>query len=186
MRNNLNKDEFDSINLFFQDESRYGLKTFIGYCLAAVGIRPIVNYQHKFTNTYLWGSYSPINGDSFVWEINGVDSNIFEAYLNEFSKQNPREYKIVVIDNAGFHATKNIEIPENIYLLRIPPYTPELNPCEQVWQYIKQRFKNQTFENIDQLKKWLHNMVTDMDKDLIKSIVSNHRYLEIFEKIILS
>lgn len=86
----------------------------------------------------------------------------------------------MVIDNAGFHATKNIEVPENIYLLRIPPYTPELNPCEQVWQYIKQRFKNQVFDSIDKLKKWLHNIVVNMDKELIKSIVSNHRYLELF------
>ena len=185
IRTSLNKDKFDSINLFFQDESRYGLKTFVGYCLSSIGVRPIVNYQHKFANTYLWGSYSPINGDSFVWEINGVDSNVFEAYLDEFSKQNPREYKIVVIDNAGFHNAQDIKIPDNIYLLRIPPYTPELNPCEQVWQYIKQRFKNQVFEDIDKLKNWLHQIVVDMSKETIKSIVSNHKYLEIFRKIIL-
>ncbi len=50
--------------------------------------------------------------DSFVWEINGVNTTIFESYLKEFSKYNPNEYKIVVIDNAGFHSTKNIEVPE--------------------------------------------------------------------------
>ena len=183
--NNLNKDKFDAINLFFQDESRYGLKTLVGRCLSAIGVRPIVNYQHKFDNTYLWGSYSPINGDSFVWEINGVDSKIFEAYLKEFSRQNPREYKILVIDNAGFHSAKNIEIPDNIHLLRIPPYTPELNPCEQIWQYIKMRFKNKIFRDIDKLKQWLHQIVLGMNKELIKSIVSNHRYLEIYQKSIL-
>ena len=120
-----------------------------------------------------------------LWEINGVDSNIFETYLKEFAKQNPREFKIVVIDNAGFHASQHIEIPENIYLLRIPPYSPELNPCEQIWQYIKLRFKNKQFENIEVLKKWLHQMVCRMDKQLIKSIVSNYHYLETFNKIIL-
>jgi transposase len=100
-----------------------------------------VAYQHRFDNTCLWGSYSPITGDSFVWEINGVDGNIFKAYLEEFYRQNPREYKIVVIEDAAFHATKNIKIPENINLLQIPPYTSERNPCDQVWQYLKQRFK---------------------------------------------
>lgn len=171
--------------MYFQDEARFGLKTFIGYCLSTIGVRPKVKYQHKFANTYLWGSYSPINGNSFVWEINGVDSSIFESYLKEFSKQDPREFKIVVMDNAGFHSCQNIEIPENIYLLRIPPYTPELNPCEQIWQYIKKRFKNKQFDNMNVLKNWLHNMVCDMDRDLIKSIVSNHNYIEIFNKIIL-
>ena len=153
--------------------------------MSAIGVRPKVHYQHKFANTYLWGSYSPINGDSFVWGINGVDTTIFEHYLEEFSKQNPRDCKIIVIDNAGFHACQNIEIPDNIYLLRIPPYTPELNPCEQVWQYIKQRFKNKKFESIDTLKDWLHKMVQNMDSHLIKSIVGIHHYNDNLDKIVL-
>ena len=154
--------------------------THVGKCLTSIGIKPIVNYQHKFKTTYLYGSYSPINGDSFVWEINGVDTKIFEAYLKHFSNHKPKEYKIVVIDNAGFHSTKNIEVPENIYLLRIPPYSPELNPCEQVWQYIKNRYKNQRFDTMDTLKTWLHNMVRKMDAEIIKSITSNHHYLNAF------
>jgi len=171
--------------LYFQDESRFGLKTLVGSCLSAIGVCPKVHYQHKFANTYLWGSYSPINGDSFVWGINGVDTTIFEHYLEEFSKQNPRDCKIIVIDNAGFHACQNIEIPDNIYLLRIPPYTPELNPCEQVWQYIKQRFKNKKFESIDNLKDWLHKMVQNMDSHLIKSIVGILHYNDNLDKIVL-
>lgn len=152
----------------------------IGRYLRASRIKPIVNYQHIFKTTYLYGSYSPINGDSFVWEINGVDTIIFEAYLKEFSLYNPKEYKIVVIDNAGFHSTKNIEVPDNIYLLRIPPYNPELNPCEQVWQYIKNRFKNQRFETMQDLKEWLHQTVKQMKEKTIKSITGNHHYLNAF------
>ena len=132
---------FDSVNLYFQDESRFGLLIHTGKCIAAKAVQSIVDYQHKFATTYLWGSYSPIDGDSFVWEINGVGTKIFEAYLRAFSLQRPNEFKIVVIDNAGFHSTKNIEVPSNIYLLNIPPYSPELNPCEQVWKFIKQRYK---------------------------------------------
>ena len=158
---------------------RFGLKTYVGRCLSVVGVRPLVKYQHKFENTYLWGSYSPINGDSFVWEINGVNSKIFEKYLKALSKYKPNEYKVVVIDNAGFHSVRNIEIPENIYLLRIPPYTPELNPCEQIWQYIKKRYKNKNFETINELKEWLWEIVKNMSSETIKSIVANKRYLEI-------
>ncbi|SFZ81895.1 IS630 family transposase [Tenacibaculum maritimum] len=181
IRDSLNKNNrFDSVNLYFQDESRFGLKTFVGKCLSLVGLKPVVSYQHKFSNTYLWGSYSPINGDSFVWEINGVDSKIFEAYLAAFSLHNPNEYKIVVIDNAAFHSSKNINVPDNIFLLRIPPYTPELNPCEQIWQYIKYRFRNKYFQNMTELKQWLYQIVNQMDNELIKSIVADYRYKEIF------
>ncbi|WP_407281517.1 hypothetical protein [Tenacibaculum maritimum] len=70
IRDSLNKNNrFDSVNLYFQDESRFGLKTFVGKCLSLVGLKPVVSYQHKFSNTYLWGSYSPINGDSFSGKL---------------------------------------------------------------------------------------------------------------------
>lgn len=171
---------FDSVNLYFQDESRFGLMTYTGSCITAKGVRPIVTYQHKYSSTYLYGSYSPVDGASFVWEINGVSCKIFESYLHDFSLYRPEELKVLVIDNAGFHSTKNIVVPKNIVLLRIPPYTPELNPCEQIWAWIKNRFKNQIFETMESLKTWLHNQVRQMDNQLIKSIVSNHHFLNQF------
>src|SRR5699024_3260761 len=146
-------DKCTSINLYYQDESRFGLKTFIGKCLSLPGYKPKVKYQHRFKNTYLWGSYSPLTGDSFIWEIDGVDKHIFELYLDAFSQENPEEFKIIIIDNAGFHSTLDLDIPDNIFLVNIPPYSPELNPCEQVWQYMKRRFKNKTFETMDQLRQ---------------------------------
>lgn len=158
--------------------------THIGSCITAKGIRSIVPYQHKYATTYLYGSYSPIDGDSFVWEINAVSTQIFEAYLEAFSKHRPDEIKIVFIDNAGFHSTKNIEVPDNIRLIRIPPYSPELNPCEQIWAWIKSRYKNQLFKDIEPLRQWLHSTVKNMDTTLIKSIVSNHHYLNSFNTAI--
>jgi len=134
----LNKDNISSVNLYLQDEARFGLKTDIGRCLTARGVKPVVDYQHAFNNTYLYGSFSPINGDSFVYEIEGTTSEIFFKYLMEFSKYKPEEYKIILIDNAGFHSLKNYKLPENINLVRIPPYSPELNPAEKIWAYIKQ------------------------------------------------
>jgi len=156
--------------------------THLGSCITARGVGPMVPYQHKYATTYLYGSYSPMDGDSFVWEINGVDCKIFEACLclKAFSEYKPDQTKILVIDNAGFHSTKNINVPKNIILPRIPPYCPELNPCEQIWAWIKNRYKNQLFENIENLRSWLHSIVKNMDACLIKSIVSNHNYLNNF------
>ena len=166
--------------MYFQDESRFGTKSHIGRCLTAKGVKAKVIYQHGFKNTYLYGSYSPITGDSYVWEIDGVDSYTFEDYLTAFSKRKPKEFKIVVINNAGFHNALDIEIPENIFLLRLPPYSPELNPSEQIWQHIKGRFKNQLFETLEDIKDWLYETVRGMDRKLIKSIVGNHHYLAAF------
>lgn len=168
---------YSSINLYYQDESRFGLKTFVGRCLSIKGIRPKVIYQHRFSNTYLWGSYSPVTGDQFVWEIDGVSKEILQAYLKAFSSYNPSEYKIMLMDNAGFHSLKGIEVPENISIVHIPAYSPELNPAEQVWQYIKKRFKNKSFGTLQELKDWIGRMVNSMTPETIKSITSNHHYL---------
>lgn len=115
IRTSLNTNKYKSINLYYQDESRYGLKTFVGRCLSIKGIRPLVNYQHKFSNTYLWGSYSPITGDQFVLEIEGVDSTIFQSYLNEFSQFKPEEYKVVILDNAAFHGSKILQFQKTYF-----------------------------------------------------------------------
>ena len=151
IRISLDKELYNSINLYFQDESRFGLMTHIGRCLTAKGVKPIVKYKHAFKNTYLYGSFSPINGDSFVYEIEGTTSEIFYQYLLAFSKYKPQEYKIIIIDNAGFHSMKNYVIPKNIKLIRIPPYTPELNPAEKIWAYIKQLLP--TTKKIEKSKK---------------------------------
>lgn len=169
---------FESVNLYFQDESRFGLKTHTGRCITIKGVKPIVKYQQRFKNTYLWGSYSPINGDSFVWEINGVNKTIFEAHLKSFSKHKPQELKIMIIDNAGFHSVKDITIPENIKLINIPAYSPELNPCERMWHYIKSKFKNQLFSDMEELRNWLEKQVKEITPKQIQSIVHNSLYVK--------
>ena len=183
IRISLNKNNFTSANLYFQDESRFGLMTHIGRCLTARGVKPIVKYQHAFKNTYLYGSFSPINGDSFVYEIEGTTSEIFYSYLKEFSKYKPMELKLILIDNAGFHSLKQYDIPDNIILIRIPPYTPELNPSEKIWHYIKQYYKNNVFETLDNVKQWLHNFIkTKLSEELVKSITHNDFYLNSYKE----
>ena len=168
-------------NLYFQDESRFGLKTHIGRCLTARGVKPIVQYQHAFKNTYLYGSFSPINGDSFVYEIEGTTSEIFYEYIKAFSQYKKDEMKIIVIDNAGFHSLLKYDIPENITFLRIPPYSPELNPSEKIWAHIKRDYKNRVFENLDNVKKWLHDfMKNNLSINQILSITHNKYFLEAY------
>ena len=110
-------------------------------------------------NTYLYGSFSPIDGDMFVYEIEGTTSQIFYKYLFALSEHRPGEFKIVVIDNAGFHSIKNYKIPENIKLLRISAYSTELNPSEKIWAYIKQFYKNRVFDTLNNVKEWLAKIV---------------------------
>lgn len=180
--NSLDKNNFDSVNLYFQDESRFGLMTHIGHCLTAMGVKPVVSYKHSFQNTYLYGAFSPIDGDSFVYEIPVTTSKVFFSYIEELSKHRPMEMKIVVIDNAGFHSLSKYQIPKNIKLLRIPAYSPECNPCEKIWAYIKQYYKNKVFESLTQLQKWLGDFVVqDIYPEIVKSITHDEKYINAFK-----
>jgi len=178
---------YTKFNLYFQDESRFGLKTHVGKCLTARGIKPIVKYQHAFKNTYLYGSFSPINGDSFVYEIEGTTSEIFYKYITAFSEHRKDELKLIVIDNAGFHSLSKYDIPDNIVFIRIPPYSPELNPSEKIWAHIKQSYKNRVFENLENVKRWLHDFIKNkLTVKQILSITHNSLFLNAFRGCFVS
>ena len=116
--------KYESVNLYFQDESRFGLFTRNGKALT------------------LYGSFSPIDGHSFLLELPFCNSSLFELYLEEFSKQRPEELKVIVLDNGAFHKAKSLVIQDNICLIFLPPYSPELNPAEKIWQKFKRDFTN--------------------------------------------
>ena len=144
--------------------------------LVSKGVKPIGKFQHSYKWLWLWGCFSPITGEAFYWETPYVSNKIFEGFLEDFSQQNPRELKILIIDNAGFHALKNIKIPQNIHLIKIPPYCPELNPAEKVWQWIKQRVAMKFFASIDQLQDKITQLVNQLSPQMIKSITANELY----------
>lgn len=96
-------------------------------------------------------------------ELPFCNTDTFQIFLNEFSKENPIELKIIVLDNGAFHKSKSLIIPENIVLVFLPPYSPELNPAEKVWWLLKREFVCQTFPNMIELKKHI-------DKSLKKII----------------
>ena len=180
VRNSLNKDNFDSIDLYFQDESRFEMMNKQKSVLVSKGIKPIGKYQHSYKWLRLWGCFSPITGDCFYWETPLVSNDIFEGFLKDFSGQNPRTFKIVIIDNAGFHACQNISIPKNIKLIRIPPYAPELNPAERIWQWMKARVAMKLYKDIKELQSKITEMTNQLKPELIMSITRHQLYTKPF------
>ena len=129
----------------------------------------------------LYGSFSPVNGDSFVYEIEGTTSEIFYKYILKFSEYKPDELKIIIIDNAGFHSLSKYTIPDNIRFIRIPPYSPELNHSEKIWAYIKSYYKNRVFDNLENVKEWLYQFVKNqLTENIILSITGDKFFLDSF------
>ena len=163
---------FNSFNLYFQDETRLGLITKQKKVLSIKGNCPIGKYKHSYKYFWLWGSFSPITGDSHYIISEGVCKDMFIEYLKDFSKQNPKELKTIIIDNAGFHSTKNVELPNNIVLLPIPPYSPELNPAERVWQEIKSNISMKIYYTIEHLENKVIDVINSFSKKNITSLTN--------------
>ena len=176
IRNSLNKNKFDSVNIYCQDESRIGLITKQKRVLTLKGIKPVGKYKHSYKYFWLWGSFSPITGHAHYMISGGVCKNAFIAYLNDLSLYKPRELKILIIDNAAFHSTKDVELPENIILLPIPPYCPELNPAEKMWQWFKSKVSMKIYKSLDDLENELVKLIKNTDREKVKKITS-YEYL---------
>ena len=184
IRNSLNKNKFDSVNIYCQDESRLGLITKQKRVLTIKGIKPVGKYKHSYKYFWLWGSFSPITGDAHYMISDGVSKNAFIAYLHDLSLFKPRELKILIIDNAAFHSTKDVLLPENIILLPIPPYCPELNPAEKMWQWFKSKISMKIYKSLDELEEKITELIKNTNNHKIKSITSYedliHNYNTIF------
>ena len=178
MREKQIEGKYPRVNLYFQDESRFGLITKQKRVLTAKGIKSIGRYKHSYLYKWLWGLFSPITGESFCMLTDSVCKDFFIAYLEDFSKMDPEELKIIVIDNAGFHSTKDVVLPKNIFLLPIPPYCPELNPAEKMWQWMKDKIAMKVYDDLATLENRIEELIKLAENKIIKSITAYGFYLE--------
>lgn len=160
-----------SINLYAMDESRFGLLSIHRRCLTIRGVKPLVPYQHQFKNFYLFGGYSPLNGDHFTLEFPYCNTDCFQEYLDQMADYKPSEFKILILDNGAFHKAHRLVVPPNISLLFLPPYSPELNPSEMIWQHIKKQLANKIFKNLEKLSDKVMAIIQELKTTTILSIV---------------
>lgn len=156
------------MNLFFQDESRFGLFTRNGKALTAKGVKPICPFHQVFKTLYLFGAFSPITGDSFLLEMPNCNAINFQIFLEELSKKYSDVFNILTLDNGAFHKAASLKIPENISLLFLPPYSPELNPAENMWAILKRKFTNKLYHTLEEVSEFITNATATITKESIK------------------
>jgi transposase len=96
------------------------------------------------------------------------NTETFQIFLNEFSQKIPDEFAIILLDNGSFHKGHTLIIPENIALLFIPPYSPELNPAEKIWWKMKRSFSGKLHKTLDEVSEFIKNQVKILQEDLIR------------------
>lgn len=158
------------IRYFVQDESRFGLKTLIGRLITACGVKPIGQWQWLFQAFWLYGAVEPATGQSFFLQFSHVDTTCYQRFLDEFSKAYSDSLNILQVDNGRFHTSKDLVVPDNVILLFQPPYCPELNPIERLWEYLKADLKWSTFKTLEQLQVKVDQLLAQLTPQTIASI----------------
>lgn len=119
---------------------------------------------------YLYGSFKPATGESFFSKFSTVDTDCFQIFLNLFSQQYADSLNIIHLDQGGFHIGNNLEIPKNVVLLFQPAHSPELNPAERVWEYIRAELRWLNFDNLNLLRDFVDEILKKMTQKGISSL----------------
>jgi transposase len=171
------------INLYFQDESRFGLLTILRRMITAKGIKPVAPYLHRFDNLYLFGAFSPISGDKYLLEMPYCNSHTFQIFIDHMAALKPEEFKVLILDNGAFHHAASLTIPHNMAFIFLPPYCPELNPAEKIWRYFKDRVSMIAYNSLEILQEQLSAIINQLKDDTIKSICGNQFYKQTFRDV---
>ena len=90
-------------------------------------------YQYS----WLYAAVQPATGTAFWWELPALDTACFQLFLDQFGQVHADSFNILVLDNAPAHVARAVQPPGNVALVYLPPYCPELNPVERLWQALK-------------------------------------------------
>lgn len=140
-----------TIEVWFQDEARVGQKGTLTRRWARRGTRPRAVRDTRYEWAYIFGAVCPERAIGAAIVMPFADSHALSAHLREIALHvAPDAHAAIVLDGAGWHISGQIDVPHNITLVILPPYAPELNPAENVWEYLrKNKLANRLFENYD-------------------------------------
>ncbi|WP_088784053.1 IS630 family transposase, partial [Streptococcus pneumoniae] len=164
---------FHKVRLMYQDDAGFGRISKLGSCWSPIGVGSHVHSHYIREFRYCYGAVDAHTGESFFLIAGGCNTEWMNAFLEELSQAYPDDYLLLVMDNAIWHKSSTLKIPTNIGFAFIPPYTPEMNPIEQVWKEIRKRgFKNKAFRTLEDVMNQLQDVIQGLEKEVIKSIVN--------------
>ena len=162
------------IEPWFQDEARFGQQGSLARVWARRGSRPRAVKQTGYEWLYVSAAVCPASGESVGLLSPYVDGQIMSIFLCQLSQQLPKHVHAVLLwDQAGFHKSKELGVPKNITVIELPAYSPELNPVENLWQYLRIHYwSNRSYANYDHLRltacdAW---QAACLDHELMRSI----------------
>jgi hypothetical protein len=131
--------------VWFQDEARIGQKNSLTRVWRQTGSRPAAPKDLGFASAYVFGAVCPLGGKAAALIMPVCNTAAMNHHLGEISSQVAAPafaragfaHAMVILDRAGWHRSRGLVVPGNITLLELPPYSPELNPVERIWHYLR-------------------------------------------------
>lgn len=159
----------------FQDEARFGRISDTRRCWCPKPIRPLCLAMVTQEYTYAYAAVSVADGELDSLILPHVNSECMQVFIDEVASRHPEERILMVLDGAGWHNSKSLKIPGNMRLLSLPPYAPELNPVEHLWDDLREKsFHNRVFDSLEALEDHLVASLRDLEsqKHRVHSIVA--------------
>ena len=164
----------------FQDEAGFGRINKPKYCWCEKGIRPSVPCHHIREYRYAYGAVEPKTGDSFFLVMPQCNTVCMNLFLKELSEKISDDVIVLICDGARWHKSKTLKIPSNIEIVFILPYTPEMNPIEQIWDEIREKgFRNEVFSTLRHVVDRLCDTICNLSPQTISSITGREWILSI-------
>lgn len=147
----------------FQDEARFGRMSDPRKCWAPPHCRPLVGLALVREFVYEYAAVSPGDGSLDFWTTPKMNTEHMSQFLAQVRNTHPGEFIIMILDGSGSHKSKDLKIPENVALIRLPPYSPELNPVELIWNELRRKeFANRVFDSLEAVVSQLEHGITTL------------------------
>jgi len=138
------------VRLMFQDEARFGRLSDPRTCWAPAPTRPMVGLALIREFRYEYVAVSPWDGTLDYMTAEKMNSQNMNCFLKQLHKSHKHNFIVMVLDGAPWHKGKDIKLPRNMAFVHLPPYSPELNPAEQIWNVLRRDyFANRVFNSLD-------------------------------------
>jgi len=132
-----------------------------------------ITVKQAYKNFYVFASISPITGDDFTLFLPEVNTDMMNIYLNELVKNYADKNILLFMDQAAWHKSKSLNKLDNVEIRFLPPYSPELNPVEKLWWWLrKETTHNLIFETIEHLMDALENKYRELTAEKLKTLCS--------------
>jgi transposase len=141
------------MEIWFSDEARIGQKNKITRRWARRGTRPSAPHDQRTASAYIFGAICPQQGKGAALVLPGCDTEAMNLHLEQIAAEvAPGHHAVLILDQAGWHTSKRLAVPSNITLVALPPKCPELNPVENIWQFMRDNWlSNRVFASYDAL-----------------------------------